>query len=120
VFLPHPLDIPAILLGIFVLMRKSEVRAAECVDPSAQGAFDHWREQALAVYTFGSRVCFGKVFVDLLLSMLVHRVALPPALVKTVGIAIDVGWVGLLVWFWIRTRAVSKLKGTLTGPSAAT
>jgi hypothetical protein len=120
VFLPHPLDVPAVLLGVFLLMRKSEVRAAECIDASAQGTFDTWREQALAVYTFGSRVCFGKVFVDLLMSVLVHRVTLPVPLIKTVGIAIDVGWVGLLIWFWIRARAVSKLKGTLTNPSAAT
>lgn len=119
-FLPHPLDIPAVLLGIFLLMRKSEVRAAECIDASAQSAFDNWREQALALYTFGSRVCFGKVFIDLLLSVIVHRVALPVPLIKTVGIAIDLGWVGLLIWFFIRTRAVSKLKGMLTNPSAAT
>ncbi len=119
-FLPHPLDIPAVLLGIFLLMRKSEVRAAECIDASAQSAFDNWREQALAVYTFGSRVCFGKVFIDLAMSVLIHRVSLPAPLVKTVGIALDIGWVGLLIWFWIRTRAVGKLKGTLTNPSAAT
>ncbi len=119
-FLPHPLDIPAILLGIFLLMRKSEVRSAECVDASAQSAFDYWREQALAVYTFGSRVCFGKVFVDLVMSVLVHRVSLPVPLVQTVGVALDVGWVGLLIWFWIRTRAVGRLKLTLTNPSAAT
>jgi hypothetical protein len=54
------------------------------------------------------------------MSVLVHRVTLPVPLIKTVGIALDVGWVGLLIWFWIRARAVSKLKGTLTNPSAAT
>ena len=56
--LPHPLDIVAILLGVFLLMRKSEVRRD---DPAlhegvALADFEEWRRRALSAYTYMARL----------------------------------------------------------------
>ncbi len=116
--LPHPLDIVALLLGVFLLMRKSEVRVEEAGNyPEAvRASFEEWRARALAAYTIGTRACFGRVLVDFLFMALLRRVTtFPEALRWGFGIAIDVGWIALLVLCWVRARDAQKLKLTL-GP----
>jgi hypothetical protein len=110
--LPHPLDIVALLLGVFLLMRKSEVRAEDPANyaESARAEFDTWRASALAAYTIGTRACFGRVFADFFFLALLRRVEVPEVLRWGVGLAIDLGWVALLVLCWSRARAAHKLR----------
>jgi hypothetical protein len=116
--LPHPLDIVALLLGVFLLMRKSEVRVEEAANypESVRADFETWRARAFAAYTIGTRACFGRVFVDFLFMALLHRVTVPDALRWGVGVAIDVGWIALLVLCWVRARSAQKLKLGLGPP----
>ena len=118
--LPHPLDIVALLLGVFLLMRKSEVRAEEAANypESVRADFETWRERALAAYTIGTRACFGRVFIDFAFLALLRRVTVPETLRWGVGIAIDVAWVAALVLCWMRARRAHKLKANLGTPIA--
>lgn len=113
--LPHPLDIVALLLGVFLLMRKSDVRAEDAANypESLRAELESWRARALAAYTIGTRACFGRVFADFIFMALLRRVAVPDFLRWGVGIAIDVGWVALLVLCWLRARSAHKLKASI-------
>lgn len=109
--LPHPLHIVAILLGIFLLIRKSEIRAD---DPAAHEGvapadFEAWRQRALAAYTIGTRACFGKVFVDFLFLAILKRVEVESWLRTSIGVSLDLAWVALLVVCWLRSRSASRL-----------
>jgi hypothetical protein len=77
--LPHPLDIIALLLGIFLSIRKSEVRSEDpAAHPSVSPeAFAGWQERAMRAYTLGARACFGRVFVDFVFFAVLHRVSFP-------------------------------------------
>lgn len=109
--IPHPLDLPAILLGIFLLFRRSDVRGE---DPSAYprvlGAdFERWRKAMLTAYSLGARACFGRVFLDFALVALLRRFPLELSLQRTVGLSIDIGWVALLITCWVLVRRARKL-----------
>ena len=113
--LPHPLDIVALLLGVFLLMRKSEVRRD---DPAlhqgvALADFEEWRRRALSAYTLGTRACFGKVFLDFAFQALLRRVAFEPWLRTSLGVSLDLAWVVLLVVCWMRARRANRLRDQL-------
>jgi hypothetical protein len=113
--LPHPLDIVAILLGVFLLIRKTEVRSD---DPAhhpgvALADFEEWRRRALAAYTIGTRACFGKVFIDFLFLAFLRRVSVDAWLRTSLGVSLDVAWVVLLVVCWLRARSAHRFKSQL-------
>ena len=109
--LPHPVDLIAILLGIFLAMRKTEVRAEEAARyPQVPVEdFERWRALALRAYTIGTVACFAKVILDFACAAIIQRWSLPVWLVRTVGVSLDVGWVVALVVCWLRSRAARKL-----------
>jgi len=110
VVLPHPLDIVAILLGIFLLLRKSEVRAEDpALHPRVAPAdFEGWRKRALAAYSWGTRACFAKVLLDFLFLAYLRRAPLELRLQQTIGISLDVLWIAALVTCWIQARRARR------------
>ncbi|MFO7178235.1 MAG: hypothetical protein DIU78_005990 [Pseudomonadota bacterium] len=108
--LPHPLDIVAILLGIFLLLRKSEVRAEDpALHPGVSSAdFDTWRRRALSAYSWGTRACFVKVLFDFAFLAYLRRVALELWLARTIGITADVLWIAALVTCWVQAHRARR------------
>lgn len=108
---PDPFDIVAILLGIFLALRKTDVRAE---DPSRHPQvplvdFDRWRARALRAYTIGVRACFAKVMLDYLFLAILQRYPIPLGIERAVGLSIMFGWVTLLVACWFSARGARKL-----------
>jgi hypothetical protein len=109
-FVPHPFDIVAILLGIFLALRKSDVRAE---DPSrhprvALADFDSWRKNTLAAYSLGARACFAKVMADFAFLAVLQRTTMSLGLQRAIGVSLDAAWVIALVLCWVGTRKARK------------
>jgi hypothetical protein len=108
---PHPFDIVAILLGIFLALRKSDVRAEDNARHPrvALADFDRWRSEAIRAYTIGIRVCFAKVLLDFGFLALLQRQAFELSLQRAIGAGLDLLWVGALVACWLGTRRARRL-----------
>jgi hypothetical protein len=112
---PDPFDIIAILLGIFLALRKSDVRSE---DPSrhpqvAIADFDRWRMRAISAYSLGIRACFAKVMGDYAFLWYLQRNGMNLSLQRAIGISITVVWFGLLVACWVASRRARRLAGEL-------
>lgn len=107
---PHPLDIIAVLLGIFLALRRSDIRAE---DPTAHPGvsapdFERWRTLAIAAYTLGTRACFAKVLVDFAFLALLRRITLELGLQRTLGVSLDLAWVVAMVTVWVLARRARR------------
>jgi hypothetical protein len=128
--LPHPLDLVALILGILFTLRQMDIanRHADRYPGVAAHDFERWKRSAQSAYRWGSSACFAKVLLDIAFAYLFGRVAVPPALRWTVGLSLDVGWVALVVYSYVRVtraRALGRSVGTepltktRTGPSGS-
>lgn len=108
---PHPFDIVAILLGIFLALRKSDIRAEDNARHPrvALADFDRWRERALRAYSIGTRACFAKVLVDFAFLAVLQHYAMDLALQRGIGMSLDVLWIGALVVCWVGSRRARRL-----------
>jgi hypothetical protein len=109
-FVPHPLDIVAILLGIFLALRKSDVRAEDPArHPGVSLAnFDSWRKNTLAAYSLGTRACFAKVLADFAFLAILQRTSMGLGVQRAIGVTLDLAWVIALIACWIATRRAKK------------
>lgn len=112
---PDPFDIIAILLGIFLALRKSEVRSE---DPARHpqvpiADFDRWRMRAISAYSLGIRACFAKVMADYAFLAYLQRFPISLWLQRALGISITVLWLGLLLASWVASRRARRLAGEL-------
>ncbi|MFZ5892224.1 MAG: hypothetical protein ACOY0T_14295 [Myxococcota bacterium] len=112
---PDPFDIIAILLGIFLALRKSDVRAE---DPArypqvALTDFDRWRMRAISAYSLGIRACFAKVMADYAFLAYLQRYPMSLWLQRSLGISITLVWLLLLVACWVGSRRARRLAGEL-------
>ncbi len=108
---PHVLDIPAILLAIFLALRKSDVRAE---DPARHPRvplvdFDRWRAAMLRAYSIGVYACFAKVLVDFGYLAILNRVTFNLTLQRAIGVTLDVSWFVLLGMCWYKSRRAKKM-----------
>ena len=108
---PHPFDIVAILLGIFLALRKSDVRAEDSGRHPrvALADFDRWRNAALSAYSLGTFACFAKVIVDFGFLALLQHFAMQLPLQRGIGVSLDVLWMGALFACWLRARRARRL-----------
>lgn len=108
---PHPFDIVAILLGIFLALRKSDVRAedSERHPRVALADFERWRNEAIRAYTIGIRVCFAKVLLDFGFLAVLQRQAFELWLQRAIGAGLDLLWVAALIVCWFGTRRARRL-----------
>jgi hypothetical protein len=104
--LPHPLDLVALILGIFSALRQMDVaaRRAESYPGVEAATFERWQKQAKAAYRLGMAANFGKVLIDLVMSRLLWAFPIPTALRTGIGVSLDVAWVVLLVLTFVRAR----------------
>lgn len=114
-FVPDPFDIIAILLGIFLALRKSDVRAE---DPArypqvAIADFDRWRARAIGAYSLGIRACFAKVMADYAFLFYLQHYPLALWLQRAIGVSITLIWVVLLVSCWLASRRARRLADEL-------
>lgn len=112
---PHVLDIPAILLAIFLALRKSDTRSE---DPARHPRvalidFERWREAALRAYSIGVYGCFAKVLADFAYLAILERVTFDLTLQRAIGIFLDVTWFVLLGVCWFKSRRARKLAESL-------
>jgi hypothetical protein len=121
--LPHPLDLIALILGILFTLRQMDVanRQPDRYPRVPVEQFERWKRSAIVAYRWGSSACFGKVLLDIGFSYLFARVAVPGALRWTIGLSLDVGWVVLVVYSYVRVtraRAFGREIGTEAPPPA--
>ncbi len=104
-------DIVAIILGIFLSVRRMDVRKrqAEQFPAVAAERFETWKAQASAAYQLGAVSCFAKIFVDLGFRGLAARFELAWSWVQLGGALIFFSWLGLLLWSWLKSRAAQRL-----------
>ena len=89
--LPHPLDLIALILGVLAALRQLETSGRRperypWVDPAN---FERWQRTAQAAYRLGVSACFGKVLLDIALSLLFRVRPLPFPVQVTVGVSVD-------------------------------
>jgi hypothetical protein len=112
---PDPFDIIAILLGIFLALRKSDVRSEDPArHPQVSLAdFDRWRMRALSAYSLGIRACFAKVMADYAFLAYLQRYAVELYWARVIGVSITLGWLVLLIACWVRARRARRLADEL-------
>ena len=110
---PHPFDIVAILLGIFLALRKSDVRVEdhERHPRVALADFDRWRDGRIGwtATPIGIRVCFAKVLIDFGFLALLQHFAMDLGLQRGIGASLDLLWIGGLAACWVATRRARRL-----------
>ena len=112
---PDPFDIIAILLGIFLALRKSDVRSE---DPArypqvSLADFDRWRMRAISAYSVGIRACFAKVMADYLFLAYLQRYPMNLSWQRGLGVSITAVWLVLLIGCWVGARRARRLAGEL-------
>ena len=106
VIVPHPLDIIAVLLGIFLAIRKSDVRGEELArHPGVRPEdFALWQSRMTSAYTIGIRACFVKVIADFAYLAVLRRVALDIFVQRAVGVTLDLAWLVAMIACWVLVR----------------
>jgi hypothetical protein len=104
--LPHPLDLVALILGVYSALRQLDVSGRQLerypgLDPAV---FARWQRMAKGAYRLGMAANFGKVLLDLVLSRLLWAFPMPAALRTGIGLSVDLLWVALLILTFVRAR----------------
>jgi hypothetical protein len=104
--LPHPLDLVALILGIYSALRQMDVsaRRADSYPAVEPAIFERWQKQAQSAYRLGMAANFGKVLLDLVMARLLWAFPMPGSLRTGIGLSLDVLWIALLVLTFVRAR----------------
>lgn len=104
--LPHPLDLVALILGVYSALRQMDVSGRQAASyPGVDAAvFERWRALAQSAYRLGMAANFGKVLLDLVLSRALYAVPMPQSARAGIGVSVDVLWVALVVLTFVRAR----------------
>lgn len=109
--LPHPLDLIYLILGVLFSLRQLDMsmRLSKNHPNVAEADFERWKRASVLAYRTGAWTAFGKVLIDIVLAY-AFRSLLPPVLVmRSVGIALDVAAVVLIVYAVVRVRRARAL-----------
>jgi hypothetical protein len=108
-------DVLALVFGIWLNIRKLDVRKLQPEDypkvPPAE--FRRWQDRAASAYSLGSLVCFLKLALDYALKLGGPRVGIPWAVIRIAGLSLFLGWVGTLIFVWVRAFQAGKLRDQL-------
>lgn len=88
----------ALVIGILYTVRKLEVQSRSPEAGTGAPEFEHWRTLATRAYSWGSRSSFLLIAVRTLWMFIATKTEVPRALVKLVGLGIDLGWVAALLY----------------------
>ena len=108
-------DVLALMLGIWLTIRKLDVRRREPSDhPGVDaGEFARWKALALGAYNLGSIGCFGKLGLDYLLQLGGPRVGVPWAAIRVLGLGLFVAWIAVLIATWVQASRAKKVQEKL-------
>jgi len=108
-------DVLTLVLGIWLTIRKLDVRPREAADhPGVDPAqFARWKDLALGAYNLGSIGCFAKLALDYLLQYGAPRLGVPWPAIRALGLGLFLVWVALLVTVWVRSHRAKKLQDEL-------
>lgn len=108
-------DVITLVLGIWLTIRKLDVRKREASDhPGVDAAeFGRWKDLALGAYNLGSIGCFAKLALDYLLQYAAPRIGVPWPAIRVGGLVLFLGWVALLVVVWVQAHRAKKLQEKL-------
>lgn len=108
-------DVLTLVLGIWLTIRKLEVRRREASEhPGIDAAdFGRWKELALGAYGLGSLGCFAKLALDYLVQLGGPRLGVPWPAIRVAGLLLFVAWVAVLVTVWVRASRARKLQEEL-------
>lgn len=109
--LPHPLDLIYLILGVLFSLRQLDVsmRLAKNHPNVAEADFERWKRTSLLAYRTGAWTSFGKVLIDIVLAYTFRSLLPPVVLMRSVGIALDVAAVALIVYAVVRIRRARAL-----------
>ena len=103
------LDVLAVILGIVYSLRRQWVarRRQDDFPGVDSGLFRRWQERARRAYTLLTNACFGKLLLDVGWFYGAVSAGASLELLRSVSMAIDLGWLGLLFW-GLRLRAQAQ------------
>jgi len=104
----HPLHPVILIIGLFFALRRMSVslRGLDQHPGVDAAAFEDWKARARKAYGLGMSACFGRVLLDYALAYLFARSAPPLAVMKGIGIALELALVALVVVSYLRVRKV--------------
>lgn len=107
-------DIVAVILGIFFTIRKLDAQSRRPEDFPAvdRAAFLDWQARETKVYSAAVLACFLKVFLDLGFVYFLAE-GLPYRAVQLVGAAIDLSWLGFVIFSLFRASRVREQRRRL-------
>jgi hypothetical protein len=105
----------ALVLGIWLTVRKLDVSRREAADhPNvAASDFERWKSSARRAYTLGSVACFLKLFLDVALEYGAPRVGLPWRVSQIGGGLAFFAWIASLVTVWVMSARARRLEDQL-------
>jgi hypothetical protein len=108
-------DVITLILGIWLTVRKLDVRRREAAEhPGVDAAeFERWKRMALSAYNLGSIGCFAKIALDYALQLGAPRVGVPWPVIRVLGLGLFLTWVALLVTVWVQAGRAKKLQDRL-------
>ena len=109
------LDVLALVFAIWLNIRKLDVlkRLASEHPNVAPADFERWQRMAAGAYGLGSLVCFLKLGLDLFLRLAAPALGVPWPVIRGAGFAAFLGWVGTLIYVWVRSFQARRLQGSL-------
>lgn len=109
------LDVLALVFGIWLNIRKLDVRKRQPSEhPNVAPAdFERWQRMAAGAYGHGSLVCFIKLGADLFLRLAAPGLGVPWPVIRGAGLALFLGWVGTLIYVWVRSFQARRLQERL-------
>jgi hypothetical protein len=104
----HPV---VLVIGVLFALRRMSVsmRTLDQHPGVEQQDFERWRAHARSAYGLGMAACFGKVLLDYAVVYGVSRFGVPFALVRGMGVGLEIGWIALVVVAYLRVRKAHSL-----------
>lgn len=109
------LDLLAVIIAVWHTVRKLDVmkRRPEDYPHVAREDFLGWQASERAAYAFGSWASFLKLLLDPALVFLAPKLALPPAVLRTLAAAIDLGWAAAVIVATLRAGRARRRRDAL-------
>jgi hypothetical protein len=114
------IDVIAIVLGIWLGVRRMDVRVRQAVqypdvDPKA---FAAWQARASFVYHVGTLGCFAEIALDHGFELVGRKLGLGFRPLQAGHALIFLGWLASLGWVWVQARRARKIQQDLgvSGP----
>lgn len=109
--MPNPTDLFALIFGVLFSLRHMDVtqRSQEHYPAVREEDFVRWKQAASSAYRLGMAACFGKILLDIVVYKMMLTFPPPAVLRWSIGLSLDIGWIALVVWSYLRIRRAHAL-----------